>query len=241
MILYVVLILVFLIIIIKGKGWLGERRVSHKLSWLPSNKYQVINDVLLPTSYGTTQIDHIVVSIYGVFVIETKNYKGTISGGPNNETWTQNIYGNKYTMPNPIRQNRVHVAAVCEVLNKAHIACDVRSIITFPNYANVYATYDNCDIVYFRELRQTIRKYQNEQLSQQQVIDVLNAIKAANIVNPLARREHAQNVKQTRKQRDIKIANNICPRCGGELVLRYGRYGAFWGCSNYPKCKFIQK
>lgn len=241
MILFIVTILVFLIVLIKGKGWVGERRVSRKLSWLPSAKYQIIDDVLLPTFYGTTQIDHIVVSIYGVFVIETKNYKGTISGGPNSETWTQNIYGKKYSMPNPIRQNRVHVAAVCDVLNKACIVCDVRSIIAISNSANIYASVDNCDIVHFRELRPTIRKYQKEQLSQQQVINVLNAINAANIVSSSARRKHAQNVKQMRRERDIKIANNICPRCGGELKLRYGKYSAFWGCSNYPKCKFIQK
>ena len=29
-----------------------------------------------------------------------------------------------------------------------------------------------------------------------------------------------------------------CPKCGGKLVLRYGKYGKFYGCSNYPKCLF---
>ena len=38
-----------------------------------------------------------------------------------------------------------------------------------------------------------------------------------------------------------KIDNNICPRCGGKLVLRNGKYGDFYGCENYPKCKFIKK
>jgi len=34
----------------------------------------------------------------------------------------------------------------------------------------------------------------------------------------------------------------VCPRCDGKLVLRHGRGGkAFYGCSNYPKCKFTKK
>jgi len=50
-------------------------------------------------------------------------------------------------------------------------------------------------------------------------------------------REHIHNVRE--QQRNLK--RGICPRCGGQLVLRNGKYGEFWGCSNYPKCKFIKK
>lgn len=37
------------------------------------------------------------------------------------------------------------------------------------------------------------------------------------------------------------IERGICPRCGGQLVLRTGKYGSFYGCTNYPKCKFTQR
>lgn len=33
--------------------------------------------------------------------------------------------------------------------------------------------------------------------------------------------------------------NNICPKCGGMLIKRQGRYGQFWGCFNYPDCDYI--
>ena len=33
----------------------------------------------------------------------------------------------------------------------------------------------------------------------------------------------------------------VCPRCGGDLVLRSGKYGAFYGCSNYPDCTYTKK
>ena len=54
--------------------------------------YTLFKNVTLPTEDGTTQIDHIIVSRYGVFVIETKNMKGWIFGNPQQKTWTQKIY-----------------------------------------------------------------------------------------------------------------------------------------------------
>lgn len=34
---------------------------------------------------------------------------------------------------------------------------------------------------------------------------------------------------------------NICPNCGSPLVMKHGKYGDFEACSNYPKCKYINK
>ena len=73
------LIIIFCICIIykayeaKIKGYLGEKAVVAALSGLPEGQYKILNDVMLQTEHGTTQIDHIVVSVYGIFVIETKN------------------------------------------------------------------------------------------------------------------------------------------------------------------------
>ncbi|MBR2303349.1 MAG: topoisomerase DNA-binding C4 zinc finger domain-containing protein, partial [Clostridia bacterium] len=38
-----------------------------------------------------------------------------------------------------------------------------------------------------------------------------------------------------------ELKKNICPRCGGALTERDGKYGVFYGCSNFPKCKFTMK
>ena len=69
----VVIMLILIILFRPSKGKAGEKTVSRKLSRLPKDKYKVLNDIMLATPKGTTQIDHIVVSIYGVFVVETKN------------------------------------------------------------------------------------------------------------------------------------------------------------------------
>jgi len=47
----------------------------------------------------------------------------------------------------------------------------------------------------------------------------------------MAREENTEN----------KINNDICPKCGGFLILRNGKYGNFKACSNYPNCKFTVK
>ena len=82
---------------IMGKGAYAEDRVARRLSQLPE-EYQVFNDVYIRSGGRSVQIDHVVISRYGVFVIETKNYKGWVYGSENAEYWTQNIYGHKYKL-----------------------------------------------------------------------------------------------------------------------------------------------
>ncbi|MCR5827564.1 MAG: topoisomerase DNA-binding C4 zinc finger domain-containing protein [Bacteroidales bacterium] len=53
------------------------------------------------------------------------------------------------------------------------------------------------------------------------------------------RREHLGNVYRYKERRDEAVASGKCPRCGGSLVIRNGRYGQFYGCSNYPQCNYI--
>ncbi|MDD6393178.1 MAG: topoisomerase DNA-binding C4 zinc finger domain-containing protein [Prevotella sp.] len=49
------------------------------------------------------------------------------------------------------------------------------------------------------------------------------------------------NLKQAAKQTQATINAGICPKCGGQLIKRNGKYGSFYGCSNYPNCKFTTK
>lgn len=86
--------------------------------WLSLNQsiYRCFDDVIVPARDGTTQIDHIIVSPYGIFVIETKNMKGWIFGSENSAKWTQSIYGKKTSFQNPIRQNYRHIKCLAEYL-----------------------------------------------------------------------------------------------------------------------------
>ena len=99
------------------KGWFGELIVN-LLATLFLNKktYHLIKNVTLPTEDSTTQIDHIIVSKYGLFVVETKNMKGWIFGSENNAEWTQQIFKHKNKFQNPLRQNYRHTKVLEEIL-----------------------------------------------------------------------------------------------------------------------------
>ena len=76
------------------KGWFGEKMVEKAANRkLPHDSYHDLQNVTLATDEGSTQIDHIYVSRFGIFVVETKNYKGWIYGKVKDAKWTQNIYG----------------------------------------------------------------------------------------------------------------------------------------------------
>lgn len=99
----------------KMKGRFGEAVVSiAALKRLDPKVYRVFNDLVLPRpdGKGTTQIDHVVVCPFGIFVIETKNYAGWIFGDEDSRYWTQVIYGKKSRFQNPLHQNALHVRAL---------------------------------------------------------------------------------------------------------------------------------
>jgi hypothetical protein len=79
--------------------------------------YHLMNHVTLQLKDGTTQIDHILISRFGVFVIETKDYKGWIFANAKQRNWTQVLFKSKFKLQNPILQNMRHVRAVQGLLD----------------------------------------------------------------------------------------------------------------------------
>ncbi len=100
------------------KGKFGEFAVAiHVKIYLKNPEYILLNNLTLPDGQGsTTQIDHVLLSPYGLFVIETKNYKGWIFGREYQKTWTQKIYKQSYKFQNPIHQNYKHIKVLEQIL-----------------------------------------------------------------------------------------------------------------------------
>lgn len=63
-------------------------------------------------------------------------------------------------------------------------------------------------------------------------------IQSENIVEKEVRKEHMKQIKTKVADIDAKVQSGACPRCGGQLVERKGKNGAFLGCSNFPKCRY---
>lgn len=219
------------------RGQIGEKNVKRILSYLPKEEYIVLNDVLLPLNNKMTQLDHVVVSLYGIFVIETKNYSGTIYGNPNSQRWTQYSHGQKYSFHNPLFQNMVHTEAI---VRKTHVLSrDIIPLVVFTGSANIKA--EKCkNVINLEHLYETITKYQDKVFTPEQIDYYARIIDFAIEETEENKQAHIQSVQKRIVQREIKTASGLCPQCNGHLVLRRGKYGLFYGCSNYPKCRYTK-
>jgi hypothetical protein len=109
----------------------GEARLSRALKMrFVAPDYHLLNHVTIRLKDGTTQIDHVLVSRFGIFVIETKDYTGWIFAGAGDRYWTQVLYRAKFRFQNPLRQNHRHVRAIQELLDflPSHV---VRPVVVF--------------------------------------------------------------------------------------------------------------
>jgi len=232
-----ILILIFWgIFRVKIKGAIGENTTSSILYFLDKSKYKVINNIVLEVAGKTTQIDHIVVSDFGVFVIETKNYKGWILGGENSEYWTQVLFKRKEKFYNPIRQNLGHIRALKSCLNEYHNLKYI-SIIVFSSKADIKVN-TNTEVVYSHQLIKTIERYTDVNLMETEKEAISQRITASNLKDIYDKRSHIRSIKQRVQSREDSIKENKCPQCGGDLVKRNSKFGYFLGCNSYPRCKF---
>ncbi|TRZ43999.1 NERD domain-containing protein [Robertkochia solimangrovi] len=222
----------------KIKGALGEYRVAYKLKRLNKKEYIVLNDILLKYGNSTTQIDHIVISRSGIFVIETKNYKGWIHGHQNSEYWTQTIYKHKKKLRNPIKQNWVHVFAIKKTLSEFNYI-KYFPIVVFTGSGILKNITTTLPVIYKKNLLKTIKNLNKEEhLSYKQIKLISNKLHKNNIVDRKEYRNHSKQVSKQVQERKIKEKLKICPRCGNKLIYKRGKYGNFYGCQNFPKCKY---
>lgn len=94
------------------KGREGEKLVAAELRRLGKSRALVMNDVVLPgigNKSATCQIDHVVISRYGIFVVETKSHAGRIAGSEQGQYWTQHLGSQSNRMYNPLLQNAAHI------------------------------------------------------------------------------------------------------------------------------------
>lgn len=218
-------------------GRRGERRVSKVLSALDPSRFKILNDILIASPQGSSQIDHIVFSKRGIFVVETKNLDGWIHGSEASQNWTQTIYRSRYQFLNPIRQNLSHVRALRGLLkNPGHIP--IYPIVVFAGSGELKNVKVDSPVIYANELRSYLESTGTEVLTTEQMQDFYDRVQRNNLVGKDARQRHIFKVQSKTRNVQIKVDEGVCPRCGGDLILRKGRYGKFLGCSIYPRCRF---
>ncbi len=195
------------------RGNVGEWQVANVLRQLNPEQFVVLNDIMFEkqqtaaNEIATTQIDHIVVSIYGIFVIETKNYAGKIYGTEKSPKWQYYSHGNKYEFYNPLRQNYKHTKTLQDLLMRNAQAIGIMGadfliypIVAFSGNAEIRVQVTGADVVYFGNVPQAIYSHCSQPvLTKQQVDNIVNCILYHNVNSDEKKQEHIQNIKQSRQ------------------------------------------
>lgn len=224
----------------KNKGQFGEYATEFALTNDNIEGYsKTLHNIYLNNNGKTTEIDVILIHVKGLFVFESKNYSGWIFGSLDQQKWTQCLYNKeKYHFYNPINQNKTHCKALSEFIQVPFDS--VTSYIIFSNRCELKRVPDDthiCKIVRRVNLLKKLRKELEQReviYTKEQVDDIYVKLQSQTNVSDATKEKHIADIKE-------RIEGTVCPFCGGELILRNGKYGKFYGCSNYPKCKYTRK
>ncbi len=219
----------------QGKGKVGELFIKIELGKTKPGEKYIINNLMIEGENGkTSQIDHILINKNGVYVIETKNYSGRIYGKDNQLQWTQVLnYGKvKNHFYNPVKQNATHIYRINEALKEDIY---LNSIIVFTQGNTQYIESDK--VYTISQMKRFIKQPQKQTLTVEKMEEIHNKLLNIKHNTHTTTKQHIENINQTLED----TQNGICPRCGGQLVERKGQHGTFYGCSNYPNCKFTKK
>ena len=177
-------------------GRSGEKFVSRKLHQLDPAHYVLLNDLMLPSDGNSTatQIDHVVISNFGIFCIETKSYKGWIFGNANQEFWTQVIYRFKDRFYNPLRQNFAHIKAVENLLGPQRLKSPIISLVAFPD-ADKLKISGTDSVGYARDIVRKIESYTTTLYTDSERDEISNLLTSANIVDKNLRKLHNKEVR----------------------------------------------
>ena len=219
-------------------GFAGEYWVQKELNKLPG-EYLFLSDVMLEIDGKTTQIDHIVFSKYGIFVIETKQRNTYITGNEHDKYWVVKAGRKKHYMYNPIHQNYGHKKAIEQILGLDDN--QVIDIVCVSGQANLRIKSNK--VVRVERLVDRILFEKEEKI--EDYVSMAHRINAMNIVDKNYRKQHIEDIKENinnnNEELRKEVVMNRCPRCGNELVIRKGKTGEFVGCLSFPKCRYTKE
>ena len=194
-ILLILLILIIILISINRKRKKinpGEKEVKDILSRIKG--YKLLNDIMIKSNNGTSQIDHILIGKKGIFVIETKDYSGMIYGDEYSREWTQVINSKKNKFYNPIRQNYGHIKTLEKYIDRKNIFI---SIIVFTNKSTLKKIETDTPVIQVKKLKRFIRKYKsNNMLTKEEIDNMYNLIKKNNINSKRERKKHVKRISR---------------------------------------------
>lgn len=156
------------------RGKYGEREVKRVLEFLNPDEYHVYHNIYFIDNKGrTAQIDHLIVSRYGLFVIETKNVSGRVTGSQKDDFWRVSRKTGIWTMKNPTKQVGRHLKTIRALFGER---VPVYLIVCFLNRAVLRVRLDNYTVISITDLISQIRRRNKKILTSEKVEKLLSRI-----------------------------------------------------------------
>ena len=149
-----------------------ENHVANSLETLPSN-YYVLNNVGIKDNMGRSEIDSLVVSKNGIWIVEVKSHIGSIYGEEEDNVWDyERANGQDDEIENPLKQSYRQMKILKNIFDDKGIDVFVKYCVVFPNASSVCV---NSDKVYtsLDRLKQDILLGSNKKISTNELIKIL--------------------------------------------------------------------
>jgi len=237
-------------------GKLGEIRIAISLRWqqLCGRGGYILRNLYLPLADGsTTEIDLLYISRRGIFVIESKNYSGYVFGNDHDQNWTVTLYTGrdwfgrkkvaKHSFYNPVRQNHTHIKALTSFLG---VETTILSLVIFSRRCELKSLHISTKHAYVFTRDRLSHVFRYIWKAYPEVLDASGIQSIYKRLYPLANQNTRVQEKHISVIKAKLDSTELCPRCGGKLVRRVAKQGlyvgkTFYGCSNYPKCRYIRQ
>ena len=169
-----------------------------------------------------------------------------IYGDTRKSTWYYYKHGKKYEIYSPLHQNRKHVEYLENFLSSFGDIPFFSIITMICDDFKISGELDGCTVICnsLSSMRRGMRQMTEDKpkvIDDAQKQAIFDYIQNNQHIGKEARKSHKQQVISYKDQLDELEKQNLCPYCKTELVLRKGKNGEFYGCRNYPKCRFTRK
>ena len=236
-----------------GVGAYGEDLTVELLRQYVPGYFKLIRNLILPIGETATEIDIMMIHEKGIFVFESKNYSGWIFGQKEDQKWTQTFKnGKKYKFYNPIKQNKTHCDAICEITKVPKQY--VMSYVVFSERCKLKVVPDNemyLTIIKRNRLIDEICRdldYRNTVFSHE-VVNAYHKGFAYYLDNEELKKKHRDNIDEKKgtfakfksegERKRFEVRN--CPKCGKKLSLMAVRGVPVYMCPDALGCGFVRK
>lgn len=234
------------------KGSYGEYLIYKNLKPFEDIGCRFMFNLYIPVSEDkTTEIDIILITQKGIYVIESKNYSGYIFGNIKSQYWYQTLhigYGKtqKVRFYNPVKQNENHINFLKKVVGEN---IPMHSIVVFSercDFKNLKLNDPNVSVIHREFVYETVYNKENKYfniLSQEQIDSIYNSLLKYAVTSEDVKIKHSEDVVEAKYKSAERYQTHgrKCPKCDRYLIKKRGKYGYFYACPNYPNCTYTEQ